>query len=383
MSARWLALLALTGCGGKLAMVAPPAVERPCEARWLTLDRDVVDLVQTADGLMTLDWEHGGIVNTSWLYGEQVLRSPAVEYQDARGLAVVPSGVVWARGDGTVWRLTAGAPPAQLGSVGEPTQVAAAGADVIIAATDGIHRFYPNGDRQRLFDEEVWVMTLDERAVYAQAGGRILRIPLDGTMPETLAARTPAVTSMVMHGGKLLVTTRQGVLAVTDGKLVPHAPLDLPTLIWNLRSAGGRVYFTAGNLVYTVRDGAAVPVAIAHELIGDLEVDGPTLYVAAREYTGVAAVCHDREGAPVELAAPALACADGERETRDALSIDCAGPDGERTYALSLHASGTPAWEHGRDGVVRTWYADGTLRGEGDTRYRADGTPIEPAAREP
>ncbi len=373
---RTLALAVLAACGGKTAMVSPPAVERPCEARWLTLDRDVVDLVQTPDGLMTLDWEHGGIVNTSWLYGEQVLRSPAAEYQDARGLAVVPSSVVWARGDGTVWRLTAGAPPVQIGKIGEPTQVAASGADVIIAATDGIHRFYPNGDHQRLFDEEVWVMALDERAVYAQAGGRILRIPLDGSLPETLASRTPAVTSMVLHGGKLLVTTKEGVFAVTDGKLAPHAPLDVPTLIWNLRSAGGRVYFTAGNLVYTVRDGAAVPVAIAHELIGDLEVDGPTLYVAAREYTGVAAVCHDPDGDPLAIEPAPLACADGERETaRDALSIDCAGPDGERRYALSLHASGTPAWEHGRDGVTRTWYADGTLRGEGDARFRADGTP--------
>jgi pimeloyl-ACP methyl ester carboxylesterase len=359
-----LACLVLAGCGGPAQLAAPAPAPRTCEARWLTVEDEVVDLAPSVDGLLWLGRERG-LALAPWSGAPRGLDPAGPDEVDPRAVVSTPRGVVWAAGDGAVWRVAAGAAPTVLATVGEPVALAAVGDLIVVGAVDGVHRIYPNGDHRRLFDGEVAALTVDERAAYVAAGDRLVRVPLDGAATETLARRTPAVRSMVRHDGQLLVATDAGVFAVAGGRLVPYAPVDLPVPLGNLQSVAGRVYLTAGNLILMVRDGVAEPIAIASGDLVDLAVDGPTLYVATREHPGVAAVCHDPIGAPVAIEVPTLACGPDEVEAEgDARALACVGGDGALTYAVAHHASGARAWEHGRDGRRRSWDADGTLRSE-------------------
>lgn len=380
-----LACLVLAGCGGPAQLAAPAPAPRTCEARWLTVEDEVVDLAPSVDGLLWLGRERG-LALAPWSGAPRGLDPAGPDEVDPRAVVSTPRGVVWAAGDGAVWRVAAGAAPTVLATVGEPVALAAVGDLIVVGAVDGVHRIYPNGDHRRLFDGEVAALTVDERAAYVAAGDRLVRVPLDGAATETLARRTPAVRSMVRHDGQLLVATDAGVFAVAGGRLVPYAPVDLPVPLGNLQSVAGRVYLTAGNLILMVRDGVAEPIAIASGDLVDLAVDGPTLYVATREHPGVAAVCHDPIGAPVAIEVPTLACGPDEVEAEgDARALACVGGDGALTYAVAHHASGARAWEHGRDGRRRSWDADGTLRSEEPApgrpgpvvRYFPDGAPRE------
>ncbi len=49
-----LACLVVAGCGGSALVAAPTPAPRTCEARWLTVADDAVDLAPSVDGLLWL-----------------------------------------------------------------------------------------------------------------------------------------------------------------------------------------------------------------------------------------------------------------------------------------------------------------------------------------
>ncbi len=379
---RVLALVAVVACGGTsgsapvpMSQVTPSAA---CTPRWLTYDRDVIDIALTPDRVVWIEMEHARIAaGPRGNEGAQVLRPPSPGWEGADGLAIAGDRLAWATEDGAVWMLSRGADPVRIGTVPKPTQVLATRDLVVVASEGGVFTLTPHGDMQQVYSDAVWVMTLEDNVVYAQSRDAIVRVALDGSPPLTLAERTPQALSILARHGRIWFTAKQqGVLEVMPSGVQLVAPLATSTMIWNLREADGRIYFTVDNVVYLIRGKAAVPVAVAHHMIGDLEVEGKTLYVTTREYAGVRTLCHDPDGPPVQLATPdpkKLACLAGETGTpNSAGELECVDPKtGDRTYSITFHHSGTVFEEYGRDGIHRGWYADGTLKYELPHRSRS------------
>lgn len=366
-------LVAVISCGG--TPITPhtphtPHKESPrkpvtCTDHWLTVDKGIIDLVVERDRVVWLEFEGGAIATASRVGdGGEVLHPPTAGEQGHQ-LSIAGDKVAWVHYDDSIWKLDGGK-STQLATIEGLTQLEARPDGMIAGGTNGIVKLSWSGESEEVFTSPIWTMRVDGDVAVVQSGDKLLRVPLDGEPPVTLVDKVPKLSSLTLHDGKMFAMSRPSVLVVEGDQLVPFVTVEVRHGMWNLTSANGRLYFTVGNVVYQLRDRTPVPIVIAHEVIGDLEIAGEAIYAWSNERTGARAFCHAVDGDPIALPPPAKRECEAAQRRVEHPSLDlleCKDAAGVTVSSQSFHRSGT-LFRDVRDNIERTFYADGTPRSE-------------------
>ncbi len=375
-----LAALLVSACGPSTPATPslPPAIvdaPKACVPAWLSLEpTDVMDVDVVGDDLYWVEYERGRILRMPLAGGAPTV---VVEGEDGAGvpeIVVVGDRLVWVRRDGAMWsvKLAGGAPEQVADGFGTPHSLVVTDDALLVSGSAGLFKV-SSTFVSRLADEAA-SLAFDDDHVYVEAAApmpcandcrAILRIPREGGAPTVVALTGADVSSMLVHRDRVLIGWDQVRSTAKAGGAGFETDATGVFLVRNLQAVDDRVYFTADNVVYQLRDGAAPIAVAARNPITDLELDGDALYTSVME-VGIRRECHQPDGPPLVVPPrPEPTCKPGLVASRDGFLDTCVDPtSGAKVSYRFWYHSGTVAEQSEAGGLDESFYADGTKRHE-------------------
>lgn len=368
-----------TACGtsskapAPVVSVAAPAA--PCVPAWLSVEMtDVMEIDVVGDQLFWVEFERGRIQRMPLAGGPPIVVVPGEAGSNVPEIVVVGDRITWLRGDGSLWSvpIAGGEPESIADGFGTPHSLRRAGDELLVSSSAGLFRV-SSWAVARIADEAASI-SIDGEDVYVEATApapctgdcrAIVRVPIDGGEPTTVALVGADVSSLLVDRDRVLFGWDSVRSTAKRGGQELETLATGVFLVRNLQTVADRVYFTADNVVYQLRDGA-FPIALAQRNpITDLEIAGEAIYTSVLN-VGIRRQCHVVDGPGVAVQPrPAPSCKPGLVASRDGMLDTCVDPHGPTQISYRYwYQSGHVAEQGELGGLDESFYTDGTKHHE-------------------